>query len=134
MYKTHFLCTYHLLDLIKDEEDSKEEILENQNLLYQIQLLEAFGFNNTLNIDKHIQAIEYQKTLLYKKYNSNKQIKDILQNHKLYLNNDIEIFTLLFSFDTFYVFHKCLIDLEKNNIIQEINFNEIINCLKNMKL
>lgn len=134
MYKTHFLCTYHLLNLIEDENEPKEELLENQNLLYQIQILEAFGFTNTLNIDKHLNAIEYQKKVLYQKYKSYEQIQNIIKNHKLYANNDEEIFTLLFSYDTFYIFHKCLIDLEQNNLIHNDNYSEVINCLKTMKI
>ena len=44
---------------------------------------------------------------------------------------DETIFTFLFCFDYFVFFHVCLGDLHLNNKISELNYNKLINTIKN---
>lgn len=134
MYKTNFLCTYQMLDLIKEEYKDENELKKDQELLYQIQLLEAFGIT-TLDFENNFDFINKSIEILYNKYKNDSQIKEILINHSYNKNTTPEIiFRILFSYDTFFLMHLCICDLENNNIIKQENFENMINYLNNMKL
>jgi len=114
-----FLCTYHLID---DKEDS--------NLLYKIQLLQAFNLYNYNEFDD--EKIQYEISKLFNKYKDNNQIKNILDNlkikHNLFFDNNL-LFIILFSYDYFYIFFSCLKDLETNDYIINENYNKLINII-----
>ena len=44
------------------------------------------------------------------------------------LTNDM-LFMYLFRFDLFYIFHKCIVDLNKINVISEPNFKLLIDSI-----
>ena len=103
MYNTDFICTYKLL-----HEDEQEE-------LYRIQYLQAF--NLTQWNDKQISL---SVTELYNTLKDNLDIKEILKrlassSHlqsyiTLIGDKEEDIFCLLFNFDFFDLFHRCLCD------------------------
>jgi hypothetical protein len=114
-----FICTYHLIDDIHDS-----------NLLYQIQLLQAFE----LNIFDDIK-IENELEILFNKIFNYTQINNIInfikKKHNLYIVSDIIAFKILFNYDYFYIFFKCLQELFINNYITENSYNKLINLLTN---
>ena len=48
----------------------------------------------------------------------------------IYSLNDEMTFILMFSFESFHYFHKCLKELERNNVISDETFDEIIKNLQ----
>ena len=111
-YNLDFLCTYKSFN---ENYDS--------NLCYQIQLLQAF---NMSKYDEFIINNNIEKTYLYLR--DNEEIKKIInilstkhsQIQIICVNNkeleNIVLFQLLFSFDYFDVFHKCLVNFLKSEI------------------
>jgi len=112
-----FICTYHMFD---DKEES--------NLLYQIQLLQAFDLK-----DFDENKIIEEQNIIFEKWNQHKQIYNLIlllkEKYKLYSNDDNIIFQLLFSYDYFYIFLACLRELYYNNQIQDNNYNKLINII-----
>ena len=94
-----FICTYHMID---DKEDS--------DLLYKIQLLQAFDLK-----DFDENKIIEEQNIIFEKWNQHKQIYNLIlllkEKYKLYSNDDNIIFQLLFSYDYFYIFLACLREL-----------------------
>ena len=112
-----FICTYHMID---DKEDS--------DLLYKIQLLQAFDLK-----DFDENKIIKEQNIIFEKWNQHKQIYNLIlllkEKYKLYSNDDNIIFQLLFSYDYFYIFLACLRELYYNNQIQDNNYNKLINII-----
>lgn len=102
-YNYDIVITYKMIDDIDD-----------QDTLFRIQFLQAFGISDdTYNPDIVSVIIDD----LYEQYNDNKDIRDILRGHPLYHangeedignNNSEMIFCMMFSFQIFDLFHKCL--------------------------
>jgi len=126
-YNSEFLCTYKSLDL--DEEYYK-------TLCYQIQMLQA------LNIDKydedivpsHIEKIYYFLQNYYEINIILLALKEKYQSTSISFfieNNNSALFQLLFSYDYFDIFHKCLCQylrdkkLEKELDAKKMYFNEL---------
>lgn len=115
MYNTDFICTYKLHDD------------ENQDDMYRIDYLNAFGLKE-FEGEKIMEIVE----LLYNKYKNNNDLKEILEKHHYFYiepknntpNYEI-IFQSLFSFDTFDIFHKCLIKLNNNEAIDNETKNQL---------
>ena len=113
-YSADFICTYKLMD---DDDD--------RNLMYQIQLLQAFGMRkfdeNEIN----------EKTLqLYHKLIDCNEVKEILEegvkaNPQMEMTHVI-MFMCLFSYQFFDLFHKCLIDYFTTGSILEESKHEMI--------
>tara|TARA_B100000242_G_C42969398_1_gene449768 strand:- start:37 stop:456 length:420 start_codon:yes stop_codon:yes gene_type:complete len=111
-YNLDFLCTY------KEFDDNYYA-----NLCYQIQLLQSF---NMSKYDEFIINNNIEKTYLYLR--DNEEIKKIInilsKKHGEILlmcgnNKELEnivLFQLLFSFDYFEIFHKCLVNFLKSEI------------------
>ena len=124
-----FVCTYHMIsdkdkdDSDKDKDDSDKD---DSDLLYKIQLLQAFDLK-----DFDENKIIEQQNIIFEKWNQHKQIVNLIillkEKYKLYSNDDIIIFQLLFSYDYFYIFLGCLRELYYNNVISDNNYNILIN-------
>ena len=111
-YNLDFLCTY------KGFDDNYYA-----NLCYQIQLLQSF---NMSKYDEFIINNNIEKTYLYLR--DNEEIKKIInilstKHGEILLmcgnNKELEnivLFQLLFSFDYFEIFHKCLVNFLKCEI------------------
>ena len=113
-YITDFRCTY------KKFEDNDDSLI-----LYRYQLLQAFG------IDKYNdEIINSEIENLYNKFKNNINIQKIIEKNKIYLEDDLINFMLLFQYDIFYLFHDLLcilIDNEKNEKNENRNIDNITN-------
>jgi len=131
-YKCDFLCTYKLLE---DEED------DCANLCYQTQILQALNMKNydDFIITKNIEA-------LYFFLKTNSEIVGLLillkEKYKnstmtFFIENEMALFQLLFSYSYFDIFHKCLSQYlrEKTQtadlIINKKYFDELYNVINN---
>ena len=131
-YNSDFICTYKLLE---DEED------DCANLCYQTQLLQALNMKNYDNfiITKNIEA-------LYFFLKTNNEIISLLillkEKYKnstmtFFIENEMALFQLLFSYSYFDIFHKCLSQYlrEKTQtadlIINKKYFDELYNVINN---
>ncbi len=109
---------------------------KDNDTVYRKEILDIFNlkqFDDSI-IVKHIEQIYY-------KYENNTQIQNIIKNIKnnkkfkkfqLFGNGtrDVTYFLLLFSFDNFFLIHKCLQDLNKNNKITDKNYDDLCNNIK----
>jgi hypothetical protein len=105
-YKSDFICTYKLL-----EDDCA-------NLCYQTQLLQALNMTKfddfiiTKNIEalyfflKHNNEVVNLLIILKEKYKASSMA--------FFIENEIALFQLLFSYDYFDIFHKCLCNYIKD--------------------
>ena len=132
-----FVCTYHMIsDKDKDDDDSNRDDSngddsnrDDSDLLYKIQLLQAFDLK-----DFDENKIVEEQNIIFEKWNQHKQIVNLIillkEKYKLYSNDDIIIFQLLFSYDYFYIFLGCLRELYYNNVISDNNYNTLIKKIK----
>ena len=134
-YKSDFICTYKLLE--DDEEGAS-------HLCYQMQLLQALNMTkfDDFIITKNIEAVYF----FIKDYS---EIVDLLivlkekyknSNLAFFIENEIALFQLLFSYDYFDVFHKCLCNYIKSKtqtldlIIDKKYFDELYIYINNSKV
>ena len=100
MYNTHFLCTYKMHDV--DDE-------ETQDIIYRYDYLSAFGLTE-YDSDVIMKTLEE----VYEKLKCDKDFVEILEAHPRFVadkKNYEFVMQLMFSFDTFDLFHSCLIYL-----------------------
>lgn len=100
MYNTHFVCTYKM-------HDPSDE--ETQDIIYRYDYLSAFGL-------KEYDSDVIMKTLedTYEKLKCDKDLVEILEAHPRFVHDKKNyefVMQLMFSFDTFDLFHSCLIYL-----------------------
>lgn len=121
MYNTTFICTYNLIN-------EKDEDSELSNELYRIQFLQALNLKewDSVIIDKQFNDIN-------NKLNETIKGKMILESIKTISTFPIEDvgLILLFSYDYFYLFHNCLIDLFNKNDISDEKYNMLIKKIEN---
>jgi hypothetical protein len=116
-YSADFICTYKLMD---NDDD--------RNIMYQIQILQAFG------MQKFDQDEINEKVLqLYKKLIDCNKVKEIIEegvkvNSEMQLTNVI-MFMCLFSYQFFDLFHKCLIDYFTTGSILEESKRDMIHAI-----
>ena len=127
-YDYDFLCTYKL----HSDDDDK-------NLCYQLQLLQALKITN---YDSMILATHIDKIGLFLQYNSELEAILLLMKDK-YKDTNIAfmidtnaLFQLLFSYEYFDIFHKCLckyIDARKNDRKNEVKTDTSKNYFDELK-
>ena len=112
VYDLNFLCTYNLIDNIDNY----------STLCYQSQILQAFKLHNFDCSKMNNTIIQLYNILKNNKYiletieivsNNMSFFKFLKENNKTINNSDI--FQIFFSYDFFFIFHKCLIEYCKNN-------------------
>lgn len=113
-YHADFICTYKLMD---NDDD--------RNFMYQIQILQAFGLRNFNEGEISEKVLQ-----LYNELKDCSQIKGIIEegikaNPQMKMTNEI-MFTCLFSYHFFDLFHKCLIDYFTSGSILEESKRDII--------
>ena len=113
-YHSDFICTYKLMD---NDDD--------RNFMYQIQILQAFGLRNFNEGEISEKVLQ-----LYNELKDCSQIKGIIEegikaNPQMKMTNEI-MFTCLFSYHFFDLFHKCLIDYFTSGSILEESKRDII--------
>ncbi len=106
----------------------------NDNL-YRTQMLEVFGLK-----EYNDDIISNQMKQLYNKIKDYPQIKQIIKllkqfkYAKIFIVNEEEenlYLIFMFSFEYFDLFHNCLKELNKDNVISEETFNKLLNALDN---
>ena len=118
MYDTSFCCTYKLMDTDEDKQ-----------IMYQLQLLDAFGLKK-YNDDKMNEEI----TLIHDKIKECTQFKEICkacrenENFKGFQMDELIMLICFFSFDTFDLFHKCLVDFFTHGSILEDATTNMMNA------
>tara|TARA_B000000475_G_scaffold271533_1_gene269598 strand:- start:567 stop:926 length:360 start_codon:yes stop_codon:yes gene_type:complete len=91
------------------------------------------GANNTSMWSDTL--IKDNQNAIYEKFKDNDEFKSILKKGKEYgfqlpfELDDYYVIIMLFSFNFYETFHKCLKDLFNNNKISEENFIEMVNLL-----
>jgi len=124
-YNSEFLCTYKSMD---------EEYY--QNLCYQIQILQALNiskYDDTI-VSNHIEKIYYFLQNYYEIDIILLALKEKYKNSSISFfieNNNSALFQMLFSYEYFDIFHKCLSQylrdkkLEKELDTNKKYFNEL---------
>ena len=102
-----------------------------QNKKYQSDLINVFSTDHA-NIFKinEIQCRLYQK---YKKNESLLNLLNYFKNNQTIIPLELSLetcFILLFSYDYFYIIHKCLQDINKYDKITEENYEKIYFLIK----
>lgn len=111
-YITDFVCTYNLIDNLSES-----------NMLYQIQLLQAFNLN--IFDDIIINKITEE---LYEKYKTNTYIEQIIAStNKIIINDNLTLFRMCYGFDTFHLIHSILCALISEKPVNDEKFNNLIN-------
>ena len=115
----------------------KNYIMSDSNdTQYREDIIHFFNLKDMFNekIDDRIffKILSDNAYQIYLKYKNNSQILILLKNIKENLKMPFELtddalFMYLFRFDLFHIFHKCLIDLNKDNNISEPNFQLLMN-------
>ena len=124
-YNSEFLCTYKSMD---------EEYY--QNLCYQIQILQALNiskYDDTI-VSNHIEKIYYFLQNYYEIDIILLALKEKYKNSSISFfieNNNSALFQMLFSYEYFDIFHKCLSQylitkrLQNEIDITKKSFNEL---------
>jgi len=124
MYICDFICTYKMMDNDDDRND-----------LYRIQILQEFGLHcyDDAGLNKKIEELYYH--MKEKEKECCAQLKEIIEeSYKVNQHIcvcDMLVFTFLFSYDYFDLFHKCLIDFFTHGRILEETKNNLIDKIKN---
>ena len=128
MYKSYFICTYSFYDPVLRELYHKhdtfnledvEEFADLSELVYQSELLQVLG------IPASKPDFDAEKMLeIYNKMKANEGfLKCVEKVTELHSYTDLETgFIALFSYDYFFLTHKCICDCfnnENNSIHQE---------------
>ena len=125
MYQTDFICTYKLMD---------DEFTDD---LYKIQLLQAFNlekWDDTIitNRSFELYALLMKSDTLFRdiieKAKKNSDITNIYDSviDKDGKDDDKIIFALLFTYDYFYLFHKCICEYMRNG---KVSFQTLENLM-----
>ena len=119
MYNYSYNITYnHIPEKIQNEK-YKKEILECFNQ-------RDYNYEEIAKIQDHIfNTFEENESFL--------KLITYYQKNQTFIPMNIPLktcITLLFQFDYFFKFHDCLKDLNKDNKISDINYENMINLIK----
>ena len=138
MYQPEILCTYHLIDDYELSED-----------LYKIQFLQIFGLdrdqdqNKKEDLDHEVKIEEIIESIFtdisnnteYKIIESNAKLNVAINDILLACNSVINgttnelVFRLLFNYDFFHKFHRCVSDFLLYGTISPKNLENLITTL-----
>ena len=130
-YNTNFVITYHL---IKEDDELSDD-------LYRSQFLQAFNLDkwDDNNIDEKTKKI-YDSYDIENKFREIFKIikteKTIFSQYMIFYSEDssfFDLFRLLFSYETFYLLHKFICDLENKKISNIKLIHDIIKEIKKIK-
>lgn len=127
MYNSTFKCTYNLID--DNDIDNDYDSNEFKENLYRSQLLQAFNMNELDEESKFEHILDYINEEIVK-VEKGKIILDKMREKTTFPIGNMEI-VLLFSYDYFYLFHNCLIDLLNNGDIGIESYNMLIQKIEN---
>lgn len=119
MYNYSYQTTYNLISEKDQNERYKKEILECFNQ-------RDYNYEEIAKIQDHIFNT-------FKENESFLKLITYYQKNQKFIPMNIPLktcITLLFQFDYFFKFHDCLKDLNKDNKISNINYEDMINLIK----
>ena len=124
-YQYDFVCTYKLMDTFDEQED-----------LYRIQLLQAFGIDVWVESKVTDMLIDLWSLLylntdfmhIINKASKNENIIDILDSLKAECTNDL-IFTILFKYEYFDLIHSCIADVLMHGAVHPIHLENMMKAL-----
>jgi hypothetical protein len=109
---------------------------DDQDTLFRIQFLQAFGINDG---EYHPEIVSAVIDDLYERFRENTGIREILEAHPLYQakttgeDGNIEmIFCMMFSFQLFDLFHTCLRHAKYKEDIPQTKRDEMKECFRTM--
>jgi hypothetical protein len=125
MYQADFICTYNLM-----------ETPEDQEMLFQIQLLQAFDLQEWDDAKVHT-ILEELYTIIIKdkslqvileKISKVEALQPIIEMtpHKTKREKDLILFSLLFQYEYFDLFHNCILDFTHKGEIKEQTMQKLI--------
>lgn len=112
--------------------------VEYNDDLYRKQMLEVFDLK-----EYNDDIINEKLKQLYNKIKDNPQIKQIItllkqfKYAKIFIVNEEEenlYLIFMFSFEYFDLFHNCLKELNKDNVISDKTFNKLLDALDNKEI
>jgi hypothetical protein len=119
MYNYSYKITYNNISEKDQNEKYKKEILECFNQ-------RNYNYEEIAKIQDHIfNTFEENESFL--------KLITYYQKNQTFIPMDISLktcITLLFQFDYLFKFHDCLKDLNKDNKISNINYEDMINLIK----
>lgn len=127
MYNSTFKCTYNMIDA--QDIDNDYDSNDFKEILYRSQLLKAFNMNELDEECKFEHIFNYINKQLIK-VEKGRIILDKMKDKIAFPIGDMEL-VLLFSYDYFYLFHNCLIDLFNNGDIGNESYNMLIQKIEN---
>lgn len=127
MYHADFICTYKMMEDVDDQEQ-----------MYRIQLLQAFGLNHwddeqvipvVMELYNDLSKTD-EMNLIYNKARQNPIIQEMLTifSDESLIGDDI-ILNLLFKFEFFDLLHRCIVDFLLNGDIDQKYKNNLLNAL-----
>ena len=135
MYSTTYELKY---EKRRTEDDPEIDMLYRMDLVQAFILDDLFYGKNEDNVEEDFDMEPFFKALnkktdaLYEKYKDNNILKDLLYRIKTKLRfpidvNDMQsVFFFFFSYEYFYIFHKCICDLIQTNDISKLNYNKMV--------
>ena len=141
MYNSQFVCTYSYYDPAlreyyhKDIEFDIEDVKEFEDMsemIYQAELLQILGLSEAFNPNVNIEFEANKVIEIYDKIKKNAAfmecVEKVMQVHSY---EDLETgFVSLFSYDYFFLTHKCICDFLTNGKIEDINISNLRNAIK----
>ena len=125
MYQADFICTYKEMDIPEDQE-----------MLYKIQLLQAFDLpewddeNVHATLDELFTTVVKDKSLqlILEKISKVETLQPIIEMtpHKTKREKDQVLFSLLFQYEYFDLFHNCILDFIHKGEIKEQTLQKLI--------
>jgi hypothetical protein len=121
------------------------EDADDQDTLFRLQFLQAFGITTN---EYQPEVVSAEMDILYERFHDNEDIREIIQSHPLYncdkrggdgeadivirMDNSEMIFCMMFSFQVFDLFHKCIQSIHHNLAVPREIKNEIIELYRQM--
>ena len=133
------------------------EDCDDQDTLFRLQFLQAFGITDR---EYHPEIVSAVINDLYERYNTNPGIREIIESHPLYhvatatatdahatppgspslhshhcadeVDNAEMIFCMMFSFQLFDLFHKCLRHAKHGEAIPQLLRDEMKECIRTL--
>ena len=144
MYNSKLICTYsyydpilrkHHSDITYDLDDVTgfEDIAE---IIYQAELLRVFNIDPVdKSLDDSNEDIKLEITILYKLISSQQKMIECMKTAaSLMISDDLELgLMVLYSFDYFFLTHKCISDFLETGEISEKNMNDLFNEVHKIK-
>ncbi len=138
MYNSKLICTYsyydpnlrnHHSDITYEIDDVSgfEDIAE---IIYQAELLRVFNIDPIdKSLDDSNEDIKLEITILYNLISSQqKMVECMKKTASLMISDDLELgLMILYSYDYFFLTHKCVSDFLEMGEISEQNMNNLFN-------